>query len=605
MGFVPYAVSWNLTSRCNLSCSHCYLDAGGREKGESGELTTEQVYQTIDRLAELNKDSVLILTGGEPMARSDLYGIIRYASAKGLMVVLGTNGTLLNTETASKLKEAGLAGVGVSIDSLNHERHDTFRGKPGALKASMAGLLAARDAGLGIQVQTTPTNDNLHEIPLIAQWAHKLGARVFNIFFLVCTGRGEQMADISPGDYEKVLQWAAEERDSFPGMMIRPKCAPHFKRILHQENPDNELLKTYIAACRAGTHYCRITPTGVVTPCPYMESKVGDVTKTPFDEIWSESPEFKIYREPELAGKCGLCRYRLLCGGCRARALATVNDPMGEDQWCVYEPVGQEEAIVNIDTQAKFGVEESIGAKWSEEAEGIMAKIPFFARPMVRLGVEKYARENDIDEITADVLRKAAPSPRMFDNAPTPAPVTEEEIPWDDDARERVKNAPDFVRPGIPKLMQKRAKERGKTRIDNEFLSEIRDESMMLAARRMKRLGFDDLDMKAWDTAREKMGKSPDKQKVIDKITALLGGREEKNESIMKKFGSFFADDTGEKMGWSEEARSRLKKAPVFVRGMAKSAVEKFARENGYKYVTAEAMEKAMEKMPMGNFRKM
>lgn len=608
MTFVPYAVSWNLTSRCNLNCQHCYIDAGGRKHGDSDELSTEKALDIVSQIAALNPGAVLILTGGEPLARGDIYEICRKGADLGLMVVLGTNGTLLNTETAEKLKEAGVTGVGVSIDSLNDERHDSFRGMPGALKKSIEGLKAARDAGLGVQVQTTPTRDNISEIPVIAEWAHRIGAKVFNIFFLVCTGRGEKMADITPEEYERVLKWAAAEKDSYPGMMVRPKCAPHFKRILYQENPDNHLLKTYIAACRAGTHYMRIDPAGKVTPCPYMDIEAGDLNTNELDTIWRESEVLKRYRTPDYGGKCGRCRYRLLCGGCRARAYTTVGDDMGEDQWCVYEPVGQEEAIVSVDTQAKFGAEEESSVKWSKEAEQTLEKIPFFARPIVKLGVEKYADENGIEEITLDVMRKAAPSPKMFDHmgGPTGAEAERDdegaEIPWDDDALARVENAPDFVRPGIYKLMQKRARERGKNRIDTEFLSEIRDESMMLVTRRMKKMGFDELDMSAWDAAKDKFSKNDHKLEVINRIASHLASRGEKNEAIMEKFGSFFADDVGEKMGWTEGARKRLEKAPPFARDMARGMIEKYARENGYKYVTEDALEEAMANSPFGSF---
>ena len=606
--FVPYAVSWNITSRCNLNCQHCYIDADCRETGTGDELSTAKALEIVSEIAEVNPGAVLILTGGEPLARADLYDIISKASGLGMMVVLGTNGTLLTKEVAEKLRSAGLSGVGVSIDSLNPQRHDNFRGKSGSLKAAMEGLALARDAGLSVQVQTTPTSDNLQEIPLIAEWAHMLGAKVFNLFFLVCTGRGEQMSDIRPEEYEKVLKWAADERESFPGMMVRPKCAPHFKRILHEENPDNHLLKTYIAACRAGTHYCRIDPVGNVTPCPYMDTVAGDLNEKSFSDIWSNAKGLTRYRVAEYNGKCGLCRYRLICGGCRARALATLDDDMGEDQWCVYEPVAQEEAIENIDTQSKFGVTETSDIPWTESAEEKLEKIPFFARSIVKLGVEKYAKENDIAEITPEVMSASAPDrPPMFgqpDSADKVSGDSTEDLPWDDDARARVEDAPEFVRPGILKLMQKRAKARGKERIDGDFLTETRDESMMLVTKRMQNLGFDELDMSAWDKAKQKFKKDEKKVTVIDRIKGFLDERPEKNTAIMEKFGSFFADDVGDKMGWTEEARARLEKAPSFARGMAKKTVEKYAKENGYKYITEEAIDKAMENSPFSKFAK-
>ncbi len=378
MTFVPYAVSWNLTGRCNLSCDHCYIDANARVNGDGEEVDTAAALATVAQIASLNKEGVLILTGGEPLMRHDLVEIVAAGADAGLMVVLGTN-ALLDRENALELKEAGLSGVGISIDSLDPTLHDTFRGRPGALAAAMEGLTAARDAGLSIQVQTTVMKDNFRDIPLIAQWAHHLGAKVFNLFFLVCVGRGESMTDITPDQYEEALHWAAKEHASFPGMMVRPKCAPHFKRILHRNNPGDPLLSTYVAACRAGTHYLRITPSGQVTPCPYMETPVGNLAEQSLADIWHNAPGMTLYRDPTYQGKCGRCQYRLLCGGCRARAAATTGEVMGEDQWCVYEPVGTEEAVTTVDTDAKFGIESPSTIAWDDDVLALLDKIPFFA----------------------------------------------------------------------------------------------------------------------------------------------------------------------------------------------------------------------------------
>lgn len=606
MSFVPFVISWNITSRCNLACEHCYIDAGMRREGVPEELSTEKIYETLAEIAKINSGAVLIFTGGEPLARPDIYDICAKAASLGFVVVLGTNGTLLTPKTAKKLKESGVSGVGVSIDSLDEKNHDVFRGRAGSLKESIAGLTAAREAGLEIQVQTTPTLGNVHELPAIADWAHKIGAAAFNIFFLVCTGRGQKMTDITPEAYEETLRWATSVQNNYPGMMVRPKCAPHFKRILHQQDPEHPLLSTYIAACRAGTQYCRIDPAGNVTPCPYMDVSAGDISSKSFTEIWNGSPLFAKYRNPVYEGKCGLCKYRLICGGCRARAFATSGNDMGEDNWCVYEPQTQEEAITSIDTFAKFGGGSENTIPWSGEADAFLRKIPVFAQSIVRLATEKYAKERGIKEITADVLKAAAPADR-FGRARIPSPERPKQdeeaggIPWDDDAKKRPQNAPDFVRPGIFKLMQKRAKERGKTRITTEFLSEIRDESMMLVTKRMQKFGYEDIDMKSWDTAKEKFSKVPHKAETINGIVEFLNSRQGKNEGIIQKFKSYFTDDSTT-MGWTEGARQRLQKAPAPFRPMAKETVEKYAREHGYKMITEEAIEEAMSKMPFSKF---
>jgi radical SAM protein with 4Fe4S-binding SPASM domain len=383
-------------------------------------MPTEEMMKIVSDIARLNPGTVLILTGGEPLAHKDIYELCSKASSLGLMVVLGTNGTLLTPAVAKRLKECGVAGVGVSIDSLDEKLHDEFRGSPGALKASISGLMAAKEAGIEIQVQTTPIRANIAELPKIADWAHGIGAHAFNIFFLVCTGRGQTMTDITPQEYEKVLIWASSVQDKYPGMLVRPKCAPHFKRVLHAEDENHPLLSTYISACRAGTQYCRIDPRGVVTPCPYMDVPAGDLKKSEFGEVWNNSPVFQKYRVPVYEGKCGLCRYRLLCGGCRARAYANNQGEMGEDAYCAYVPQGQEEAIENIDTISKYGGGSEITLKWSPEAEVMIGKIPFFARSIVRLAVERHARARGIELITMETMKACSPSGRFKRPSSTP-----------------------------------------------------------------------------------------------------------------------------------------------------------------------------------------
>lgn len=410
MSFVPFAISWNITSFCNLACRHCYIDA---DHGGKTDMPTAEMMKIVSDIARLNPGTVLIITGGEPLAHKDIYDLCSKASSLGLMVVLGTNGTLLTPAVAKRLKECGVAGVGVSIDSLDEKLHDEFRGSPGALKASINGLKAAKDAGIEIQVQTTPIRANIDELPKIADWAHGIGAHAFNIFFLVCTGRGQTMTDITPQEYEKVLTWAASVQDKYPGMLVRPKCAPHFKRILHAENENHPLLSTYISACRAGTQYCRIDPRGVVTPCPYMDVPAGDLKSSEFGEVWNNSEVFQKYRAPVYEGKCGLCRYRLLCGGCRARAYADNLGEMGEDAYCAYVPQGQEEAIENIDTVSKYGGGSETTLEWSPEADGMIGKIPFFARSIVRLAVERHARARGITLITMETVKACSPSGRF------------------------------------------------------------------------------------------------------------------------------------------------------------------------------------------------
>jgi radical SAM protein with 4Fe4S-binding SPASM domain len=420
MAFETYIISWNITKRCNLHCAHCYLDASHLSGNSKDELSTTECFRLIDQMAEVNPKAVLILTGGEPLLRKDIFEISKYASDKGFLTVLGTNGISITDDTAIKIKDSGLKGVGVSLDSLSQERHDSFRGIKGAWDNTIRGIEEIKKIGLEFQIQTTVTRDNYNEIPSIIEFAHKTGSRVFNLFFLVCTGRGEELTDISAEQYEDMLSYVYKIHDKYNGMMIRTKCAPHFKRIAYQSDHESPLLKGYIGGCRAGTNYCRITPEGDVTPCPYMPDTVGNVKNKTFSDIWWNSETFKKLRHPEYKGKCQDCEYKLLCGGCRARALASNNDYMGDDPWCLYKPEGGKKKIINLETDIKYGLEDTENPLlppfdkggegeiiWTDDALKFLENIPFFARTIAKKGVEKYAKEMNYKTITISVMKEA------------------------------------------------------------------------------------------------------------------------------------------------------------------------------------------------------
>ena len=391
-GFDPYLVSWNLTQRCNLACKHCYIDASS---AAAGELSTRDALRVLREIAEVNPECMLILTGGEPLLRPDLYTLVAHAAATGMMVVLGTNGVLMTRERARTLAESGLTGVGISLDSLDSSRHDEFRGQEGAWRRTVAGIDNARSAGLDVQIQMTLTRDNLAELPDMVQFARDVGARTLTTFFLVCTGRGQGLVDLTPEDYEQALGRLADEKHE--GIMVRPRCAPTFRRVIAQQNPDSILLESDTARCMAGKNYCRITPEGHVTPCPYMPLVAGDLNERSFGEIWAGAPLFKSLRKPLLKDRCGACEYTAVCGGCRARALAASEDPLGEDPWCTYVP-GTDKPLPSAEKAA---------VPWAAEAELRLKKAPFFVRKMIRSAVEAFARGRGVTLITVEILDDA------------------------------------------------------------------------------------------------------------------------------------------------------------------------------------------------------
>ena len=395
----PFLVALNLTRRCNLNCAHCYLDAGSRESDDSGELSTGEVKHLLDDIAALSDETMVVFTGGEPLLRADLTDLVGHANGLGLMSVLGSNGLGLNDRRVLALKAAGLQGAGISLDSLEPVAHDTFRGLPGSWEQTMAAFDACRRNDLRFQIHFAVTDDNAHELEDMIAFAKDVGAFVLNVFFLVCTGRGEKVTNISAQTYEQVMRRLTKAARAETEIMIRAKCAPHFKRMAWELDPEWPVTAAHgyeAGGCLAGTRYCRITPKGGVTSCPYIEDEVGSVRRQSFAEIWREAPQFKALRQPALKGRCGACEYSKICGGCRARPLARDGDLMGEDFLCAYEPQGG--PIIEPMSAATDTIH------WTPEAEAWLDRVPSFVRRFVRQRAESQVRADHGHEVTAAVM---------------------------------------------------------------------------------------------------------------------------------------------------------------------------------------------------------
>ena len=204
MNFVPHVVAWNLTRRCNLECAHCYISAGPSESA-AGELGTAECLRIMDEILAVNPAPLVILSGGEPLLRADLEEIARHAAERGATVVVGTNGTLLTDARIASLKAAGVQGVAVSVDSLKPVYHDNFRRGANALADTQAALERLRAHELDFIVQTSVTKGNRAELGRLVAWSAERGAVSFNCYFLVSTGRGAALSDLSPADYETIL----------------------------------------------------------------------------------------------------------------------------------------------------------------------------------------------------------------------------------------------------------------------------------------------------------------------------------------------------------------------------------------------------------------
>ena len=402
MDYVPHVVAWNLTRRCNLECAHCYI-AAGPEESATGELDTAACRAIVDQMLAVNPAPLLILSGGEPLLRDDLPELARHATERGATVVVGTNGTLLDARRIAALVAAGVRGVAVSVDSLRPRYHDNFRHGRGSLAATQAALARLQAARLDCIVQTTVTKGNRAELERLVAWAAAAGAVAFNCYFLVATGRGAALADLGPADYEAVLADLARWERTYRGrMLVRAKCAPHFMRHVHQADPESPVLN-YATRCPCGTQYCRITPDGKLTPCPYLPAVAGDLRTQSFAEIWHEAPLFQRLRAGTLGGKCGRCEYRALCGGCRARAFATSGDVLAADPSCAYEP-RPDAAVLEPARAVTYGDAVAPALAWSPAATARLARIPSFVRGVVVARVEAWARRQGRAEVTPELL---------------------------------------------------------------------------------------------------------------------------------------------------------------------------------------------------------
>lgn len=327
-------VSWNTTNACNLYCAHCYRGSG---EEAAGELTTAEGMTLIEDIARAGFQ-IMIFSGGEPLLRPDIFDLIHHAREVGLRPVLGTNGTLLTLETARALKDAGLMAAGISLDSLDAAAHDRLRGQQGAWQAAVNGMQHCRAVGLPFQIHTTVMDWNADEICAITDFAVESGARGHHIFFLVPTGRGEDIEGqaLERHAYENVLTRIMSKAKNV-SIEVKPTCAPQFIRVADQVGHKQRFAK----GCLAGTSYCIISPRGDVQPCAYLDLPLGNVRDLPFDRIWAENETLARLRTRDYSGSCGDCHYSDRCGGCRARAAYYhEGDIMSADPLCILNREG-------------------------------------------------------------------------------------------------------------------------------------------------------------------------------------------------------------------------------------------------------------------------
>ncbi|MDA8053374.1 MAG: radical SAM protein [Deltaproteobacteria bacterium] len=341
-------VFWELTARCNLKCIHCRAEA--QTERQEDELSTEKCFAVIDELCGFSSP-ILILTGGEPLYRDDIFDIAGYAAGKGLRVALATNGTLVNEKVAKQIKESGIKRVSISLDGANPQTHDTFRMIQGSFESAFNGIKNLQKEGIEVQINTTIARHNEDEVKDILDLALNNNIKALHIFMLVPVGCGIQIADSQMLDkqkYEDILSWFYDKTMELRGRIeLKATCAPHFFRIMHKRakdegitiSPQTHGMAAVTKGCLAGSGVMFISRKGVVQPCGYLPVQAGNITKESVSEIWNGSEVFLNLRDTGLLkGKCGICEYKKVCEGCRARAYYEKGDYMEEEPYCIYEP---------------------------------------------------------------------------------------------------------------------------------------------------------------------------------------------------------------------------------------------------------------------------
>lgn len=340
-------IAWEVTRSCPLKCLHCRAAA---KRGPYGnELSTGECEKVIDAIVSFAKP-VIILTGGEPMLRDDIYRIARYGADRGLRMVMATCGILLNDDNCKKLISAGIQRLSLSLDGASAKTHDGLRQVNGSFDAVLRAMELCRKNGLAFQVNTTVTKLNVHELQAIFDRAIQEGAVSFHPFLLVPTGRGKEMEDkvISAEEYEQVLEWFFKH-SSDAAITVKPTCAPHYMRVLYQkgtrkdggETGKRHGLDSMSKGCLGGQGFLFLSHTGDVQICGFLEKSGGNIRKNRYNmkDLWDSSRLFNRIRDIDsYKGKCGYCEYRFVCGGCRARAFSVSGDYLSEEPSCIYEP---------------------------------------------------------------------------------------------------------------------------------------------------------------------------------------------------------------------------------------------------------------------------
>jgi radical SAM protein len=344
----PVVVFWETTRACALKCVHCRATAQPRR--HPLELKDAEGFSLLDDLASFKSPPIVILTGGDPFMRRDIFELLAYGMELGLRMSLSPSVTSLVTrEALMKIQSMGISRLSFSLDGATDRVHDDFRGVEGSFDRTMRRVADALDVGLSLQINTTVSRQNQEDLPRIAELlSNSPRVELWDLFFLVPIGRGQGNDVISPEDHEGVYRWIYSLGSSVP-YKIKTTLGQPFRRVFLQESlrDGKDLAESWSTVARASTNegkgVCFISHTGEIYPSGFLPVGCGNVRQRSVVDVYHSHPVFQALRDPDrLKGKCGRCPFRAVCGGCRARAYAYTGDYLGPEPFCIFEPDGEE-----------------------------------------------------------------------------------------------------------------------------------------------------------------------------------------------------------------------------------------------------------------------